>query len=97
MSGKRLRICSRRQDRAWSPVAAESANDIDVTGAEGLQNLDADLARLDAALWTARANGQLRELLTTTGLTEWLGTERIYPSVRAAVVAYHAQFGAARQ
>jgi SulP family sulfate permease len=78
-------------------VAAESANDIDVTAAEGLQNLDADLARLDVDLWIARANGPLREPLTTTGLTERLGTERIYPSVRAAVTAYHAQFSAARQ
>jgi hypothetical protein len=36
----------------------------------------------------------LRELLTTTGVVKRLGAERIYPSVRAAVEAYHAQFGA---
>ena len=41
----------------------------------------------------ARANGPLRELLTATGLMKRLGPGHIYPSVRAAVVAYHAQFG----
>ena len=35
----------------------------------------------------------LRELLTATGLIKRLGPGHIYPSVRAAVVAYHAQFG----
>ena len=41
----------------------------------------------------SRANGPLRQLLTATGLMKRLGAEHIYPSVRAAVVAYHAQFG----
>jgi len=56
--------------------------------------LDADAERLGIDLWIARANGPLRDLLTATGLTTRLGAEHIYPSVRAAVVAYHAQFGA---
>jgi hypothetical protein len=41
----------------------------------------------------SRANGPLRELLTATGLTNRLGAKHVYPSVRAAVVAYHTQFG----
>jgi non-ribosomal peptide synthetase component F len=44
-------------------------------------------------LWIARANGPLRQLLTATALTTRLGEEHIYTSVRAAVEAYHAQFG----
>ena len=47
-------------------------------------------------LWIARANGPLRDLLARTGLTKRLGEEHIYPSVRAAVTAYQAQFGEAR-
>lgn len=72
---------------------AEAISDFDSTAAEALENLDADLERLGADLWIARANGPLRQLLTATGLTTRLGAEHIYPSVRAAVAAYQAQFG----
>jgi SulP family sulfate permease len=72
---------------------AEAISDFDSTAAEALENLDADLERVGADLWIARANAPLRELLTTTGVMKRLGAERIYPSVRAAVEAYHAQFG----
>lgn len=76
---------------------AEAISDFDSTAAEALENLDAELERLGVELWVARANGPLRQLLTVTGLTKRLGTEHIFPAVRAAVVAYHAQFGTARQ
>jgi SulP family sulfate permease len=74
---------------------AEPISDFDSTAAEALETLDADLERLGADLWIARANAPLRELLTATGLTTRLGAEHLYPSVRAAVVAYQAQSGAA--
>jgi len=72
---------------------AEAISDFDSTAAEALENLDADLDRRGVELWIARANGPLRDLLTATGLMKRLGTEHIYPSVRAAVTAYHAAFG----
>ena len=74
---------------------AEPISDFDSTAAEALETLDADLERVGVDLWIARANGPLRELLTATGLMKRLGEEHIYPSVRAAVAAYQAQFGAA--
>ena len=74
---------------------AEAISDFDSTAAEALETLDGDLERLGVDLWIARANGPLRDLLTATGLMKRLGAEHIYPSVRAAVVAYQAQFGAA--
>jgi SulP family sulfate permease len=76
-------------------VDAEAISDFDSTAAEALESLDADLERIGADLWIARANEPLRHLLTTTGLTKRLGAEHIFPSVRAAVVAYRAQQGAA--
>jgi sulfate permease, SulP family len=72
---------------------AEAISDFDSTAAEALESLEADLERLGVDLWIARANGPLRELLELTGLMKRLGTEHIYPSVRAAVQAYHAQTG----
>ena len=73
---------------------AEAISDFDSTAAEALENVDADLERLGVELWIARANEPLRDLLTATGLMQRLGAEHIYPSVRAAVMAYRARFGA---
>ena len=73
---------------------AEAISDFDSTAAESLENLDADLERGGVELWIARANGPLRDLLQATGLTVRIGEENIYVSVRAAVTAFHARFGA---
>jgi high affinity sulfate transporter 1 len=72
---------------------AEAISDFDSTAAEALENLDVDLERRGIELWIARANAPLRDLLQVTGLTQRLGEKNIYPSVRAAVVAYQANFG----
>ena len=72
---------------------AEAISDFDSTAAEALENLDGDLERRGVELWIARANESLRELLAVTGLTTRIGAEHIYPSVRAAVVAYRERFG----
>jgi SulP family sulfate permease len=69
---------------------AEAISDFDSTAAEALENLDADLERHGIELRIARANGPLRHLLDVTGLTERLGADNIYPSVRAAVDAFRA-------
>jgi hypothetical protein len=52
---------------------------------------DAPLVFPDAAFFTER----LEELIANAGagLMKRLGAEHAYPSVRAAVDAYHAQFG----
>jgi MFS superfamily sulfate permease-like transporter len=73
---------------------SEAISDFDSTAAEALENLDTDLERRGVELWIARANGPLRELLEATGLTSRIGPENIYPSVRAAVAAYHTCFAA---
>ncbi len=73
---------------------AEAISDFDSTAAEALENLDADLERMGIELWVARPNEPLREMLHNTGLTKRLGKENIYLTVRAAVLAYEAQFAA---
>jgi SulP family sulfate permease len=74
---------------------ADAVSDFDSTAAEALENLDVGLERLGVDLWVARANKPLRELLQTTGLIKRLGKDNLYPSVRAAVMAYRTRFGAA--
>jgi sulfate permease, SulP family len=71
---------------------AEAISDFDSTAAEALENLDADLERRGVDLWVARANEPLRKLLQVTGLTQRLGKDNVYPSVRAAVKTYRATF-----
>jgi SulP family sulfate permease len=73
----------------------EAISDFDSTAAEALETLDTDLERRGVELWIARANQPLRDLLQVTGLTKRLGKEHLYPSVRAAVTAYHERFGTA--
>ena len=70
---------------------AEAISDFDSTAAEALENLNTDLERHGVELWVARANEPLRELMHLTGLS--IGKDNIYPSVRAAVVAYQERFG----
>jgi sulfate permease, SulP family len=71
---------------------AEAISDFDSTAAEALENLDADLEKRGVELWIARANKPLLDLLYATSLTTRIGEEHIYPSVRAAVTAYHEIF-----
>jgi SulP family sulfate permease len=72
---------------------AEAVSDFDSTAAEALENLDADLERRKVEFWIARANAPFRDLLQVTGLTARIGEQNIYPSVRAAVMAYRTRFG----
>jgi MFS superfamily sulfate permease-like transporter len=67
---------------------AEAISDFDATAADTLATLDDSLARGGVELWIARPNEPLVQLLGVTGLTARIGTGHIYPSVRAAVVAY---------
>lgn len=71
---------------------AEAISDFDSTAAEAMENLDTDLERVGIELWIARPNEPLREMLHVTGLTKRLGKENIYPTVRAAVIAFQEQF-----
>ncbi len=75
---------------------AEPISDFDLTAAEALETLDADLEKRGIELWIARANQPLRDLLQVTGLTIKIGEENIYPSVRAAVLAYRTHFNTNR-
>ncbi|MGE5027305.1 MAG: SulP family inorganic anion transporter [Betaproteobacteria bacterium] len=72
---------------------ADAISDFDSTAAEALETLNADLERHGVELWVARANAPLRELLQRTDLVDRIGKDNIYPSVRAAVTAYHDCFG----
>jgi MFS superfamily sulfate permease-like transporter len=50
--------------------------------------LRAELSKRGITLAVARANAPLREMLQRTGVTDAIGAENFYPSVRTAVQAY---------
>jgi sulfate permease, SulP family len=75
---------------------AEAISDFDSTAAEALEALDAELERHKVELWIARANAPLRDLLQVTGIAARIGEKNIYPSVRAAVTAYHESTGSSK-
>jgi MFS superfamily sulfate permease-like transporter len=69
-------------------VDASSISHIDTTGTDMLTALLAELAESDIEFLVARVRGPTRDILRRSGLEETLGSDRIYPTVRAAVAAY---------
>jgi len=75
----------------WVIVDLQAVPDVDVTAAEALDRLHADLLQRGVALKFARANRPLRERLTRIGLGGHLGEQSLFPSVHAAVAAFRKQ------
>jgi SulP family sulfate permease len=75
----------------WFLVDLQAVTDIDVTAAEALDRLHADLKRRGVSLKFARANRPLRERLNRIGLGEHMGEKNLFPSVHAAIAAFRDQ------
>jgi len=66
-------------------VDVQAVTEIDVTAAEMLGRLGAELAAQNIHLEFARANRPLREQITRLGLGEHLDRSTVFPSVHAAI------------
>ena len=75
----------------WVVVDMQAVTDIDVTAAEALDRLHADLQQRGIELKFARANRPLRERLTRIGLGGHIGEQSLFPSVHSAVAAFRKQ------
>ena len=53
-----------------------------------LTRLDTELEQRGIALCFARLKGRQREIFEETGLTARIGSDRLFPTVRAAVAAF---------
>jgi MFS superfamily sulfate permease-like transporter len=73
---------------AWFLIDAEAIIDIDVTAVEALKKLYGELDRKGIALVIARASQPLQKMLKRGGLTNLIGTEHIYPTVRTGVQSF---------
>jgi MFS superfamily sulfate permease-like transporter len=72
----------------WFIVNAEAFVYLDATAIDTLKQLQSELAEQDVALCFARLKGRQREIFEQTGLTEQIGRERFFPTVRAGVAAF---------
>jgi SulP family sulfate permease len=67
---------------------AEAVNHIDSTGMETLLDLTLDLRAEQITLVVARLRARMRPDFEVAGLTEAIGSEHFYPTVRQAVAAF---------
>lgn len=70
---------------------AEAWMYLDATAVDALRQLHADLAQRGVELCFARLKGRQREIFAETGLTELIGVDCFFPTVRAAVAAFEAR------
>jgi SulP family sulfate permease len=69
-------------------IDAEAVIDIDVTAADALKKLYRELERKGVVLGIARASQPLQKMLDRSGLTDLIGKEHIYPTIRTAIQVY---------
>ena len=75
-------------ETSWFVFDAEAVNHIDSTGIEALLDLMHDLQREQITLVVARLRTRLRPDFDVAGLTDVIGPEHFYPSVKLAVAAF---------
>jgi high affinity sulfate transporter 1 len=74
----------------WFVFDAEGVNTIDLTAGEAVRDLCDELSEQSIALVVARAKEPVVSMFDRMGLTDQIGRDHFYPSVRAAVNAYNA-------
>jgi sulfate permease, SulP family len=84
-------VLTSQQPVKWVVVDVQAVTEIDVNGAEVVQQLVEDLAAQGVSLRFARANRPLRAIVERLGLSEHLPQEWLFPSVHAAVEAFRRQ------
>jgi SulP family sulfate permease len=75
-------------ETSWLVFDAEAVNNIDSTGIETLLDLTLDLRAEQITLVVARLRARMRPDFEVAGLTEAIGSEHFYPTVRQAVAAF---------
>ena len=73
---------------SWLVLNSEAWTFLDATAIDVLARLHKELAERGIVLGFARLKGRQREIFEETGLTERIGADRFFPTVRAAVAAY---------
>ena len=72
----------------WVVLNAEAWTYLDATAIDALRQLHEDLRARNVVLAFAKLKGRQREIFAETGLTEVIGPEHFFPTVRTAVEAF---------
>jgi MFS superfamily sulfate permease-like transporter len=72
----------------WFMYSAESANLLDFTGADAIEQIRGELAAQGTTFAIARSRGLFDLALHRSGLADRIGPEHLFPSVRSGVHAF---------
>lgn len=86
-----LALAAAADDLKWLVLNAEAWTFLDATAIDVLVRLQAELDQRGIALGFARLKGRQREIFAETGLADRVGSDRFFPTVRAAVAAFEAE------
>ena len=75
----------------WFLLNAEANVEIDITAADAIEDLRADLVRRGVVFAMARVKQDLRVELAAAGLVDRIGADRIFPTLPTAIAAFHAR------
>jgi high affinity sulfate transporter 1 len=88
-----VRLASAAPQPQWIIVAAEPITDVDPTAADVLESVDKRINDLGVALVFAELKDPVRRKLERYELTKTIDPRHFFPTVDAAVAAFHAQSG----
>ena len=86
----RVRESVATYDPEWVLLNAEAIGEVDLTGADALETLRAELEEKGIVLALARLKQEPRTVLQPSGLLERIGAEHIFPTLPTALEGYHA-------
>ena len=72
----------------WFVLNTEAISEIDITGADALENLRQELANRNIVFGLARLKYELGQTLATAGFLDKIGADRVYATLPTAVEAY---------
>lgn len=78
----------------WIVIAAEPVTDVDTTASDMLEELDQALNARGISLIFAELKDPVRRKIERYGLTRTIDPSHFFPTIGAAVTAYHAETGA---
>jgi SulP family sulfate permease len=80
-------------DPEWVLLNAEAMGEVDLTGADALETLRAELADKGIVLALARLKQDPRDVLQPSGVLDRIGAEHIFPTLPTALEAFRAATG----
>ncbi|QBX54656.1 SulP family inorganic anion transporter [Nocardioides seonyuensis] len=86
----RVRESVARYEPRWVLLNAEAMGEVDLTGADALEALRAELEKKGIVLALARLKQDPRDVLAPSGILERIGTEHIFHTLPTALEAYRA-------